>query len=157
MLRNRQIIKQLNNLKNIEPEADFVRMTRGLILAAPVRHFRIRIWSWPLAWAGAVAVLLLVLTLTFANPFIAKPKLSVFFNQQDLSQEFNNLTVKLQLQEIVYRQNLNSSIGLALNEISDKQPGHLNTTLLQKEQNMLEINGSDQQKEINELLNRVIF
>lgn len=155
MLKNQQIIRQLNNLKTIEPEPGFIQRTRGLIFAAPA--IRPRSWVWPWAWAGALAILLLVFTLTMANPFTPRPKLSLFFNQQDLKQEFNDLTVNIQLQEINYRQNLDSAIGLALNEISDRQPDHLNTALLQKEQDALEANGVNKQKEINELLNQVIF
>lgn len=156
MLKQQEIINQLNELKAIEPEKGFVQRTRGLILAVPAIK-PARIWGWPLVWAGVAAVLLLALTLTFANPLTAKPKLSVFFNQQDLKQEFNNLSVKIQLQEIAYRQNLDSAIGLALNEISDRQPDHLNPALLQKEQAGLETDGANKQKEINDLLNQVIF
>lgn len=152
----KKIINQLNKLKAIEPDKDFVQKTRILILTTPTLKPTRRIWRWFLVSAGAFAVLLL--TLTLISNFAVKPKISAFFNQQDLKTEFNNLNVQIQLQEIAYRQNLDSVISLALNEISDKQPRHLNPMLLQKEQASLETdNINQQQKEINNLLNQIIF
>ncbi len=152
--------KKLNILKEIEPRESFVSQGRFLISLQPAAKANKKVSAWPwLIFTGAFASLLLLANV-FLDLTIAQPRLSLFFNQNDLRNEFTKMALDLQLPEISYRQNIDDTILLALNEISDSQTNHLNTTLLQQEKGTLENNNnaaSQSSGEIDALLEQVLF
>lgn len=157
-MNQKEIVQKLNILKTIEPSESFVNRTR-LTIAIQSRQQSRKTFVWPwMIFTGAFAAVLLVANV-FLNLSIVQPRLALFFNQNDLRNEFTELALNLKLPEISYQQNIDDAIVLALNEISDSQPNHLNTSLLQKEGRDLENkNGNqDQGEEIDALLEKVII
>lgn len=154
---NRDLIKKLNNFKLIEPDKTFFQKCRGQILALNSKPEKRFVLSWPIfALSGAFAVIVLigVLSLTFIFP--KEQVSSASFDSQKLSQEFNNLSINIQLKEIKYHQDVNQTIASALSEISGTKTRHLNSSILEKEINDLEIN-QNQNGEIDEMLKSVMF
>lgn len=153
---NQDIIQKLKRLKSVKPEKEFILKSRRLVLAVPQKR-PIFAFSW--IWAGVLAaVFLLVAVSAISTNSLLRNGYATLINPEDISQEFDNLTINIQLRQISYQQNVNSAIASALNEISDSGPRHLKTSLLEKELDTLDINGGlDKQKQINELLDKVIF
>lgn len=152
---NQDLIQKLNNLKFIEPDAVFVKKCRSEILALkPRKPFA---FAWPvLIWSGGFAVLLIAAILSFTTT-TQKQLPTTSLNSHKLNQEFDNLTINIQLQEIRYQQNINQTIASALNEIGDTNTKHLNSSILEKEKSdLLNVNQS-QNPEIDQLLESVIF
>jgi len=156
-MNQKNIAKKLNILKQIEPSGAFVSRGRLLLSFQPQKPAGKKIFALPwLAFTGAMAVVLLGANILL-NMTIAQPRLALFFSQNDLRQEFAKLAMGLQLPEISYQQNVDAAIVLALNEISDAQPNHLNPVLLQKEKKELESkNGAAPGQEIDALLQTII-
>lgn len=157
-MNQKEIAQKLNILKTIEPSEGFINRTR-LTIAIQSRQQNRKTFAWPwMIFTGAFAAVLLVANV-FLNLSIVQPRLALFFNQNDLRNEFTELALNLKLPEISYQQNVDDAIVLALNEISDNQPSHLNTSLLQKEGKDLENrnNSQNQGEEIDALLEKVII
>ncbi len=156
---NNQLIEQLKRLKTIEPDPIFKERGRVLILArtkklAPRFRFSLPI----LTWSGVFAAVVIILTIATAD--LAKPKeaLSSSFDSKKLNEEFSNLNVNIQLNEIKYQQNVNQTINSALTEISQTQAKHLNQSILQKEASDLDFSSETQSKsqQIDQLLDNVL-
>jgi len=94
------------------------------------------------------------LSLSFVLP--GKQVSSASLDSQKLNQEFNNLSINIQLDEISYRQDVNQTIASALSEISGTNAKHLNSSILEKEISGLKIN-QNQNGEIDEMLESVMF
>lgn len=146
----KDIIKQLNHLKNIEPSSAFKEKSRGLILCVSPKTNRIE-WR-SLLWAGFATIFLLIFV-TVSN--LSKTTISSL-DANRLNKEFSNFNINIQLQEIAYQQTLNQTIASALNEISNNNIKHLNKSLLETEQNNVNINDSAN-PEIDQLLNEILF
>ena len=155
MLKEKEIIEGLKILKKVEPEPDFVKNTRHLVLTVkPHMQFAP---IWVAGFALAAIILAIISSKTF---FAAKqPAISSSFNENSLVEEFNEMSINLQIKEITYSQNIHNTIASALTEISDYRTNHMNTSVLEAEQkyinNKLEVVNDNE--EIDALLNRVIF
>lgn len=147
-----KIIEQLKTLKKVKPDDHFKENTRRMILATDKEQPTITNYfpSWGLA--GAFALVLLVT----GTIFVITPSTQVnSFDTEELQSEFQNLNIEIE--QISYTQETSKTIASALNEISNTKANHLNKSILEKEQNSLEeINGSDS-KNINQMLNKIIF
>lgn len=154
-MNQKQITEKLNNLKQIEPRPAFVNHAR-LWLALQPRQKNTKVLALPwLVFAGALGAILIAANVLNTN--VVQPRLALYFSQNDLRQEFAKLAAGLQLTEISYQQNIDAAIVVALNEISDAQPNHLNPSLLQKERKALENGGVSQNgAEIDALLEKLI-
>ena len=144
------ILRQLHNLKIIEPSPSFREKSRGLILKIPPKTNYIE-WR-TLSWAGVTAMVLFVLVV---GSNLSKPAISSL-DENRLNKELGNLNINIQLQEISYQQKVNQTIASALNEISDDDIRHLNKSLFEFEKNNININDSAN-PEIERLLNEVLF
>ncbi len=156
MLTNEEIIKKLNKFKDIAPDPSFVKTSRTLILAHKP-HKRSG-WSSLPFWglAGALAILILIASISFFGLASPRPVLSSSFNPHDLEEEFKRLTINIQLEELKYRTKANQTIASALNEIKDTNVRHLNSFLLESEEESITIEESTN-PEIDVLLEKVIF
>ncbi|MDI6734361.1 MAG: hypothetical protein QMD50_02630 [Patescibacteria group bacterium] len=151
-----EIIKNLKKLRTIRPDEQFIKNSRGLILATYYTPNKLRI-TWPvLAWS-AVAAFSVILIISLTLPRIQNSKiLSSSLNRDKIEQELNNLTINIQLEQITYSQTISQTIASALTEISDTHTKHLNKNVLESEQKSLD--GLDlQNSEIDRMLNQVIF
>jgi hypothetical protein len=61
------------------------------------------------------------------------PKTVPIASAEALSNEFNNLSVNIELRQITYNQNVNQTISSALTEITNNKLNHLNPAVLQSE------------------------
>ena len=149
-----ELIKELIKLRSIEPNRAFVKKCRLLILEKTAQKPVIVLWP-RIVWIGALAGLLLIITLP---NLISRKQLNTasLNNVEKLSREFNEMAINIQLKEISYQQNINQAIASALTEISDTQIKHLNQSILEKEDNGFDVS-NNQNQEINDLLNKVIF
>lgn len=145
-----QIIKQLNNLKAISPSPTFKEKSRGLILKIPPKTNYIEWRTLSLAGITAVILLILVVGSNLSQPIISS------LDEDRLNKELGNLNINIQLREISYQQKINQTIASALNEISDNDVRHLNQSLLETEQNDINLDDSAN-PEIDNLLNQIIF
>lgn len=156
-MNQNDITKKLNILKQIEPSQAFINHTRLWLAIQPGKqNQKTFALSW-LVFTGALAAVFLAANV-FLNLSVAQPRLALFFSQNDLRQEFAKLALDLQLPEISYQQNIDAAIVLALNEIGDAQPSHLNTVMLQREKKALdEKSGAATSAEIDALLEKIII
>ena len=128
---NQQIIQKLKKLSNIEPDPSFVEGSRRLILAMPPKRKSLVTFMPIWGWAGALALFILVTALSYISLIsVERPTVSYFFNANDLSQEFNNLSINIQLEEINYQQEIDRVIASALYEISNTNSNHLYPPIL---------------------------
>ncbi len=149
------LAKQLKTLSTIEPDEHFVAATRRGILALP--RNRNRAWGILPLWATAFAMLV-VSIVTATSLTRPSPALSAVGNPEALSQEFNDLTINVELQAITYHQTVDQTIASALSEISSNSMRHLNQELLRSEEDRFNVPVNDtNNSQIDTLLNKVIF
>lgn len=149
------IIKQLKSLSEVEPRGAFAASSRETILATR-QGFPFHIFFQPL-YAGSFAALLLVITLSLV--FFSGRGSSAYasLDMDDLQTELQELTINITLDEVAYSESVNETVALALQEISnDSDVRHLNTNLLEAEQEMLKFDSQDGGK-IDALLDTVLF
>ena len=152
---NQELIQQLNKLKAIEPDPAFAKSCRHLILTLKPMQTKPVFFNWPaLVWAGGLALIMLV----FAANYLLLPQKGNLssLDSNKLNQEFDNLDINIQLNEITYQQKINQDIASALTEIGETNIKHLNRSLLEEEQNNIDFQDPSN-PEINEMLNRIIF
>lgn len=151
---NTDLIQQLKKLRAIEPDTMFVAHSRSAVLnyKKPSPRF---VFTTPhfigTAFAFAVFMLLIISFIQRSSPV-----LSSSLNPKNLSEEFENLSINIQLTEIKYNQTMNQTIASALTEISDTRTRHLNSSLLESEKDALE-SPNDYNNDIDVLLDRVLF
>ena len=149
----KDLINKLYQLRTVKPDASFATRSRSLIFAMEKPVYR-----WSLFWslAGAVALIMLIFAVSFSNFGGSVPTVSASLNPDKLSQEFNNLSINIELREITYHQAVNQTIASALTEITDNRTKHLNSDFLKSEEQSLNPD-SIMNPAIDELLNQVIF
>jgi hypothetical protein len=128
------IIEQLKTLKTIAPDEGFAQRSRTFILSAvpdQTTRRQVRFIPW-LQFAGALAFAALLLLISPLLPS-AQPVLSSSLDPARLANEFNGLSVNLQLQEVHYQQGTNQTVTSAMNEIVDTKTRHLNPDTLNAE------------------------
>ena len=153
---NKEIITQLKKLHSIEPDPAFIRSSRSLILSTNRVPARPRIWLWAGAATVTFTLFIIVAAASYQTFFPPKLTVSSSFNSESLEQEFQNLTINIQLEEIKYQQKVNQAIVSALNEIQNTHPSHLNNSLLESEEADIYLDESINPR-IDKLLERAIF
>ncbi len=145
---------QLKRFRVIEPTPAFRHKTLSLILDNKPR----KTWSFRFNWILAPALASLVLVVVIGGRILgAKPALSSF-SSEGLQNEFDNLSINIDLKEISYHQSVNQEIATAITEITNNKTSHLSPSLLQQESDAQNINfDSPNSNEINNLLDQVIF
>ena len=152
-----QIINELRKLRFLKPNRAFAETSKTSILASAKPNHFYGFLSLPrLAPALSFAAVVLVVVASYVIFVPPKPTVSAAFNPENLSQEFAGLTINVQLQEVEYQQNANQAIASALGEITNTSVKHLNQTLLESEEESIDVQKSTN-PEIDDLLNSVIF
>jgi len=134
-MTEKELLKQLNSLKAIEPDKDFARTTRLLVLSSKdsvsQRRFSVAQSFSFAASIGLVAVFLFVLTLGGVGGALKTlflPSLPVVDNESLLT-EADNVTqdIDIKLREIKYFES-DSAVALAGNEAEqpDESPNFIN-------------------------------
>lgn len=146
-MNNNDLIKKLNQFKNIEPDKDFALGTRRIILATkPGASQKVPIWVW-----GFSFCLLFLAIITANTLFPTQPELSSLASEI-IKEEFAGLDA--QLQELEYNQYISTTVASALTEISASHANHMNPTILEMERSLLDnYNGED---EIDDMLQSII-
>ncbi|MEX0690147.1 MAG: hypothetical protein WD095_01750 [Candidatus Paceibacterota bacterium] len=144
-------IKKLEILKSVRPDNEFKDSTRRLILATTPE---VKVFSLPkLAFSAILAVAILAVT----GLGIFDSKHPVLASFDELKQEYEDLTSTLEIEEIEYRQNVNNTISSALKEISSSEASHLNQSLIEEERDQINFMEEDNEEEVDDLLNQIIF
>ena len=133
------IKSQLKALKAITPDREFaVRAKRAILgeeriaLHAVPRFAMPRLSSWGWLGAGLTTAMLVVVTIVpLAYP---EPTFSASLNPENITKEYGNLPINIQLKEISYEQRVNQTIASAITEVSDTKVKHLNADILKTEQ-----------------------
>ena len=122
-----KIIKTLKALRAIEPSEDFVKRSRGLILASPRENhhlagFKFRIWeSFRFAGALAMASFLIFAIfggLAYFNIKNLGPMILTSFNEGNLLTEANSLDFQIRLNEVNYYEESAKQVTALLDEVS---------------------------------------
>jgi len=151
----KDIIQQLHSLRLIEHDSQFKERSRSLILSHKIekerKFFTLPTWIW----AGAFAALLL--SFSIYRLFFAPAAISLSsFDAQTLADEFNNLKINIQLEEISYQQSINQAMASAFSEITNGETRHLNPTLLESEKKNLNLEETPN-PEIENLLHQILL
>ncbi|MEK7464240.1 MAG: hypothetical protein AAB617_00475 [Patescibacteria group bacterium] len=146
------LIKQIRGLSKIGPDPSFARKSRSLVLGFehPKRAY-MPVWSFALS---GIALFCLVVLASYYMVFKTSP-VYASLNSENINQEFNDLGINIQLQEISYQQNNNQAISSALREIKDSKIKHLNSSLLESEDKEMNV-GDATNADIDDLLNDVL-
>jgi len=155
---DKKILKDLQILRNIEPDKGFAENTKRIVLAMSPRKTLAPKSFFGLVFAGGLAMILLAIvglgSIFFAG---SEPALSNSFDSDILRGELDNLAIDLQLDEIAYQQDINNTIASALAEIGDSRTNHLNLSILESEKDLIEENGEEENSQIEDLLNELLL
>jgi len=142
--RNNEILKALRALRAIEPDPVFAKTSRALILGAEKTGRLSGLFPLPplvqILYGGAVVAVLLVASYFLLIP--SQPVVSAALNPENLTKELVNLSINIQLKELSYQQNANAAIASALSEIQNTSVKHLNQTLLEGEEETINVEGA---------------
>jgi len=146
------LIEKLKIFRGIVPDVVFSRNCRLAILSQPEKIF---VWNWRLSLA--VASLLVVLItggwFNYSRPVLVATNL----NTQALEGDLQNLNINIQLAKIEYYQQSKETVSLALQEISENQADHLDSSILESEKNQLKENSASPGENIDDLLNQILL
>jgi hypothetical protein len=146
-------IENLKILKQVKPDNAFVKGTKSLILATKPHTKHLPIWATSLALMSAF-ILLITSGIIISNQ---NPTISSSLNESFLTEEFNDMDLNLQIEEITYSQDIHDTIASALNEISNSKTNHMNSSIIESENDYInQLENVENEEEINNLLNRVI-
>lgn len=153
-----KIIKKIELLKFIRPEAGFVARTRAEILSATQPFSLSRLFRTSPVWAKAslagVAALLVVLVPVFFSG--TNPSLSSLENADELSAEAAGLPISIELQKVDYQNKNSEVITAAISEIRDNNVRHLNAGIIESEiETIPETKSENKSEEIDRLLESV--
>ncbi|MGC9603015.1 MAG: hypothetical protein ABSF47_00920 [Minisyncoccia bacterium] len=81
---------------------------------------------------------------------------TAFASPEVLNQEFANMKINIELNDIDYSQNVSQTITSAISEISNNKGNHLNQGILQSENNDMSLDVTNSSSEIDQLLDKVI-
>jgi hypothetical protein len=148
-------IQQLKRLRTIQPDPEFIRNSRAVVLAIRPQTIEKR-WS-VLLWFGATAMAIIMIGfITTFSIFSVKPVLSASLDAQNINNEFDGLNINIELKEVKYQQSANQTITSAISEISDTSTRHLNNNVLEGEKSQASTDGNPLNTDIDKLLDQVI-
>lgn len=158
-MENKDIIQKLINLQSIKPDAAFLAHSRNLIFTekqkfSPTYTLR-EYFNKPIFVAVSLCMVFVIGTSVM---FLSTRNTSLSSLQQtnNLQEEFQNLSINIQLKEISYSSDANEMITAAITEISDTKTRHLNQDILESEKNLIQPEGTSETK-IDTMLDQVIF
>ncbi len=154
-----EIIRQL---KKTEPEKEYTVNSLNLILANPQNPKNKFTFSLADILKYSVAMgltgILIIFSLSDAflglNAKILSPILLSSLDEQKLKNEASQVDIKISISEAKYYNDSINKVAVALNETAQNGPDHLNSAIIQKEIQGLDINNQND-KNIDDLLNKL--
>ena len=108
------LIQNLKRLQSIQPNAEFKQKSRAVVLAMrPIITPKRSAWFFVPAYAFAA------LLLVGLSNVPRQVNTQTAFDAGTIKQEFNDLSINIELKEISYDQKANEVIASALSKISD--------------------------------------
>lgn len=154
-----EIIKQL---KKIEPSEKYKAESLRMILSSPQNpetRFSFGL-SELLKFGTALALTGLLILISTTDMFsslnarLLSPVLSSNLDSQKIQNEANQVDIKITVAEAKYYNDSLQKVAVALDETAKNGPGHLNSSVLEKEINGLNIENPDNTN-VNDLLNKL--
>lgn len=148
---------QLNKLRDIKPDEEFILKSRREILSFQKNRFFVLKPFWKEAFSLALGgVILFILTLSII--YFIRPKDTPIASADTLRNELENMPINIALETISYNVAINTTINKTISAITENRGSHIEKTVLEEEASKIEkssdLKSSD--KEINDLLNKVI-
>jgi len=152
-----KIIKQLKMLKTIEPEEEFLTKSK-LLLLAKITEEKIEKDSllrkyFRLSFAGALALFLIFFL--FIGQMLKNKELPIA-SADTLSKEFENLSIKFELENINYSTEANKTIAKTIKIITNEPGINLDSGIIEKELKIIDSTTSSDYTEIDNLLNDLL-
>jgi hypothetical protein len=155
-----EIIKQL---KKIEPDQEYKNVSlRSILSSAQNSENRFSINFFEFLKLGAAlsltGVLIMVSVSDSFSKFNAKllsPVLLSSLDEEKIAKEAGQVDIKITIAEAKYYNDSTKKVAIALDETAKNGPGHLNSTIIEKEIKGLNINDGDNGENIDELLNKL--
>ncbi len=157
-----QLLQQLKRLKAIAPDPTWVAAARSMLVVdrqeeafQPSGRFIFLRWAAPAAALVFLAVAALIPNL-FPTPV---PTAVAALDTNNLTSEFQNLPINIELSKIGYQDSANATVASAITEITDIHTNHLSPPLLESEEQKLNLpaEAPTPDQDINQMLNQVIF
>ncbi len=152
---NQDLIRQLKSLRNIEPDAGFLRKSRAVIVSHE-KQKKFGFGSYLAAWSVSFALVFLII-LGYVFLPVKNEQIPVA-SAETLHNELDNMNVNITLKEISYNTEVNQTIDNTLSEIVTNKASHLNAGILESESSGLAGQGTttSQSHQINQLLDQVL-
>ncbi len=156
-----EIIKQF---KKIEPSEEYKAHSLRLILSSPQKQseifpIRIRIFemikfSAALGLTGILMIISLSDIFPTLNARLLSPVLLSNLNEEKIKNEAGQVDIKITVAEARYYNESFQKVAVALDETAKNGPGHLNSTIIEKEIKGLDIKNENTDN-IDRLLNEL--
>ncbi len=151
------IIQQLKTLKHIKPDAGFVARTRNTICGIEPQKYAGRLafnfnWLRTGAFSVAGATLMIVIGIFVFAP--SKTPAFASLENAQIDEEWQTLSINIQLKEVLYRENASVVIASAISEISANTQ-HMNESIIANEQESLN-NPAGINTDIDKMLEEVL-
>ena len=152
---HKELITQLKKFRTIEPDLVYTKTSRSVIVTTQKPAFALPQFFWKHA-ATSAFVIIIAFVLSLYALTLSRPSISASLDPKSLENEFQNMTINIQLEEISYQQEANQAIASALDEIQNTSVRHLNNSLIRSEEENIKLDEATNPY-IDELLNSVIF
>lgn len=156
------IEETIKQLKKVEPSQEYQTNSLRLILSSPQNiqnKFSIRLlevfkFGAALSLTGLIIMISVSDSPSKFNARLLSPVLLSSLDGEKIAKEAGQVDIKITIAEAKYYNDSTRKVAIALDETAKNGPGHLNSAILEKEINGLEI--SDEETEnIDELLRKL--
>ena len=130
-------LKQLQQLQDLNPDKEYSEKSLRLILASPQNEPHKTSWQWLFARVGVVGAIVVLALVAVKESSI--PLKVAGLDVSGLRAEAQELQTSLELAQVKEISTENEQINLALRESAQSDPGHLNTTILERESDKLDL------------------
>jgi hypothetical protein len=157
------IEETIKQLKKIEPSQEYKARSLGLILSSPQNNGNIFSLNFfeILKFGAALSLTGLLITISVSDSFsrfnarLLSPVLLASLDEEKITKEAGQVDIKITIAEAKYYNDSTRKVAIALDETAKNGPGHLNSSILEKEIGGLDINNGENGENIDELLNKL--
>ena len=162
------IEETIKQLKRIEPSQEYKARSLGLILSSPQNNgniFSLNFFAGSareiLKFGAALSLTGLLITISVSDSFsrfnarLLSPVLLASLDEEKITKEAGQVDIKITIAEAKYYNDSTRKVAIALDETAKNGPGHLNSSILEKEIGGLDINNGEGGEDIDELLKKL--
>ncbi|MHB9019645.1 MAG: hypothetical protein ACYC3G_02075 [Minisyncoccota bacterium] len=157
------IEEAIRQLKKIEPSQDYKANSLRLILSHTQNNenkFSIKIIEiFKFGAALSLTGLLIMISVSDSpskfNARLLSPILLSSLDEEKITKEAGQVDIKITIAEAKYYNDSTKKVAVALDETAKNGPGHLNSTIIEKEMGELNIGGDQNGENIDELLKKL--